>query len=83
MTLSTVGYFLTGLLFVATQHCLVKAAATGARTFTDDLGVVHTFTKKKPKVVAWSHVAISLAHLGKILFRGYSGGVRQVRIFLI
>ncbi|KAG7355169.1 hypothetical protein IV203_004525 [Nitzschia inconspicua] len=41
---------------------LVDAAV--ARTFTDDLGVTHTFTKTKPKVVAWSHIAISLAHLG-------------------
>lgn len=64
MILKNVGYVFTVLLIIVASHqCLVTAASTG-RTFTDDLGVTHTFTKKQPKIVAWSHVAISLGHVG-------------------
>jgi len=34
------------------------------RTFTDDLGVTHTTTSDKPKIVAWAHRAVTLAHYG-------------------
>lgn len=42
----------------------VSAQRTDARTFIDDLGVKHEF-KGKPKIVAWSHLAVSLNHFGK------------------
>ena len=64
MNVNILGNVLTALLLFASEQCLVNGATATARTFTDDLGVIHTFAKKKPKVVAWSHVAISLAHLG-------------------
>jgi len=34
------------------------------RSFTDDLGVTHTTTSDKPKIVAWAHRAVTLAHYG-------------------
>jgi hypothetical protein len=43
----------------------VAPASAAPRTFTDDLGVTHTF-EGKPKIVAWSYLAISLFHLGMI-----------------
>jgi hypothetical protein len=39
-------------------------AAETPRIFVDDLGVKHEFTGK-PKVVAWSALAVSLFHVGK------------------
>jgi hypothetical protein len=41
----------------------VAPAAAAPRTFTDDLGVTHMF-EGKPKIVAWSYLAVSLFHLG-------------------
>lgn len=54
---SILGLLLTGLR-------LDLSCASG--TFEDDLGVKHTFVKDKPKVVAWSTLAISLYHLGRL-----------------
>jgi len=63
--MKTLGNVVTTILLVGVgfQPHFVDATT---RTFKDDLGVTHTFTKKKPKVVAWSHIAISLAHLGTL-----------------
>ncbi|GAX19288.1 hypothetical protein FisN_4Lh135 [Fistulifera solaris] len=41
----------------------VAPTAAAPRTFTDDLGVTHTF-EGKPNIVAWSYLAVSLFHLG-------------------
>jgi len=50
----------TGALFLLS----LSSSAQAQRSFTDDLGVTHTTTSDKPKVVAWAHRAVTLAHYG-------------------
>lgn len=40
--------------------------ASASRNFTDDFRVTHTFTSRKPRVVAWSLAAVALSHMGKL-----------------
>ncbi|EJK50526.1 hypothetical protein THAOC_30470 [Thalassiosira oceanica] len=40
------------------------AAAAEERTYTDDLGVVHTTTKEKPTIVTFAHTAVSAFDYG-------------------
>ena len=61
--------FVSSLWAAALTCAPVSAQPTNARIFTDDLGVTHEFTGK-PKVVAWSHLAISLMHFGEFFTRG-------------
>lgn len=42
------------------------AAAAEERTYTDDLGVVHTTTKEKPTIVTFAHTAVSAFDYGEL-----------------
>lgn len=59
------------------------AAAAEERTYTDDLGVVHTTTKEKPTIVTFAHTAVSAFDYGELWTFAVSLGVgagRQKKI---
>ena len=57
---------------------LAPAAASAAeeRTYTDDLGIVHTTTKDKPTIVTFAHTAVSAFDYGEQFFGGQVARLR-------
>jgi hypothetical protein len=51
-------------LFTAALVALGLAAAQAERSYTDDLGVVHTTDIEKPTIVTFAHSAVSLFDYG-------------------